>query len=239
MRKQTIAKLTAALFGLACTAAWAEAPVQNMTVTGTIKAPICQIDIAGGEGDGTVNYGMLSTTLIKQGTAFNSLEKATLDWTITCDSDTYLTYTVEDNVSGSANTRGQAVDRVFGLGWVGDEQGKLGFFSMVAKGLTVDGESAYHGTKRTERYLDTRDRPYYNGANWFYYYSNYVHNTPGMIHGWGVSENNSSSALKAGRVFTMNMEVAPHLSGSTDIGDVITENISLNGSVTFTFAFGI
>ena len=239
MHKQKMTTLAAALLGMACTAAWADAPVQNMTVKGTIKAPNCQIDIAGGEGGGTVNYGPLSTTLIKQGVAFNPLEVATLDWTITCDSETYLTYTVEDNVAGSANTRGQATDRVFGLGWAGAEQGKLGFFAMSAKNLTVDGEPAYHGTKRTDIYLDTRDRPLLSGGNWFYYYSNFVHNTPGMVHGWGANENAASTSPKAGRVFTMKMDIAPQLSGSTDIGDVITENISLNGSVTFTFAFGL
>jgi len=237
MRRQTMAQLAVTLLGMACTAAWAEAPVQNMAVKGTIKAPNCQIDIAGGQGGGAVNYGPLSTTLVKPGYAFNPLEKSTLDWTITCDSETYLTYTVADNAKDSVNTRGQAVDRVFGLGWVREGEGKLGFYTMEVTEQTVDGQAAYHGTKYSDTTLDTRTR-YWGGTSYYPLYNRYVHNTEGKIHGWGASDA-TISAPKPGRVFTMKMDIAPQLSGSADMGDAITENVSLSGSSTFTFAFGL
>lgn len=237
MRRQTIAQLAVTLLGMACTAAWAEAPVQNMVVKGTIKAPNCQIDIAGGQGGGTVNYGPLSTTLVKPGYTFNPLEKSTLDWMITCDSETFLTYTVADNAKESVNTRGQAVDRVFGLGWVREGDGKLGFYSMEVTAQTVDGQPAYHGTKYNDTTLDTRTS-YWGGSYYVPLYNRYVHNTEGKVHGWGAKDG-TISALKSGRVFTMKMDIAPQLSGSADMGDAITENVSLSGSSTFTFAFGL
>ncbi len=237
MRKQTMTGLAIALLGMTCTAAWAEAPVQNLEVKGTIKAPNCQIDIAGGQGGGTVNYGPLSTTLIKPGYAFNPLEKSTLDWTITCDSETYLTYTVVDNEKDSVNTRGQPADRVFGLGWVRDGEGKLGFYSMEVTAQTVDREPAYHGIKYGDTALDTRTS-YWNGSGYVSLYNRFVHNTEGKVHGWGAS-NLTISAPKSGHVFTMTMDIAPQLSGSADMGDAIAENVSLTGSATFTFAFGL
>jgi type 1 fimbria pilin len=240
MHNNIKAKSLYAALGMAfATTAWAEAPTQDMTVAGTIKAPTCEVDIGGGEGGGTINHGDISPTLINAGATFHQLPTVTLDWTISCDAQTYLIYQVVDNEAESANKRGNDASYPFGLGWInvsddGKSAGKLGYYLMETKGMTVDGATAYHGATSTSdpssgwTVLDTRTA----------YSFQYVRNTPGWRFGWGESHA-QYSPLKAGKDFTMKLEVRTFLSGAADMNGGVTDTVPLQGHTTFSFAFAL
>jgi type 1 fimbria pilin len=231
MHKNVKAKSLCTALGMVFAAtAWAEAPTQDMTVAGTIKAPTCEVDIAGGEGGGTINHGDISPTLIKAGTTFHELEPVTLDWTISCDAQTYLTYQVVDNEVASANKRAWA-DFAFGLGAINGD-GKLGYYIMHAKSLSVDGNVAYHGSQARPgdlKYLSTLSGYSYD----------YVRNLAGWSFGWAQLNNTGTSPLKPGSEFTMSMEIRTYLSGAADMNGGVTTTVPLQGHTTFSFAFAL
>jgi hypothetical protein len=232
VQKNIRAKSLYAALGMAFAAtAWAEAPTQDMTVAGTIKAPTCEVDIGGGEGGGTINHGDISPTLIKAGTTFHELEPVTLDWTISCDAQTYLTYSVSDIENDSVSMRAPIPEGSFGLGFI-NTSGRLGYYTMRNRNLTVDGDPAYHGLARAGlslTSLDTRTSSRHD----------YSFHVDGWRSGWGVTAESASSALKSGEVFTMQMEVRTYLSGAADINGGVIDAVPLAGHAMFSFAFGL
>ncbi|MBR8655920.1 DUF1120 domain-containing protein [Achromobacter sp. Marseille-Q0513] len=202
--------LATSLFG--ALPAHAAAPSASLYVRGSIGVPGCNVSTAN---DGVYDFGRIASSLIKPGTATTTLDSMEKSWTVSCDAQTFLGFTVIDNRSGTAS-----LDRVnnFGLGNV-NETGKIGYYTVQMKDGAVDGKSSYlYATPGTS---STASPSVYLGTN--------------AQLGWAAGSNTQ----KAGKVFTATLAVTPTLAGSTTMGGPITDEVSLDGSLTLNFAFGL
>nr|MDA5512867.1 fimbrial assembly protein [Yersinia intermedia] len=59
--------------------------------------------------------------------------------------------------------------------------------------------------------------------------------TTGLRTGWSPAANTQST----GKVFTADITVSPVLVGTITMGEPITEDVEIDGSMTMNFAFGI
>ncbi|HFO2535023.1 TPA: fimbrial assembly protein, partial [Yersinia enterocolitica] len=153
---------------------------------------------------------------VKSGVTTTALTPIKKTWTITCDSDTYLTYKAQDNRSG---TESAVASQNFGLGLV-NGTGKIGYYTVVMSNAKIDNVSSNilciqtDGTSNcttTSRLLQ------------------------GELQGWS----NADKSLKAGKTFSADLEVSAVLAGTTTMNGPITEDTQIDGSMTMNFAFGI
>ncbi|KVK89282.1 hypothetical protein WJ44_28450 [Burkholderia ubonensis] len=193
--------------------AHADTPSAELKVIGSIDAPTCTVNPVN---DGVYDFGPISNTLIKLGNEHTALDPITQTWTVSCDSSTYLTFTVEDNRKDTASIVNTTY---FGLGSVNDT-GKLGYYTVKLKKPQVDGSDArtFAGTSPS----NNTETPLYDAAS-------------GLKHGWSTV----SGQLQAGTVFTADLEVSPMLGGSGNMNGVPTERVDLDGSLTLTFSYGL
>lgn len=195
-------------------AAHTAAPTAELKVKGKIGLPTCTINAPDG---GIYNVGEISASQVKSGTAVTALPSITKNWTVTCDSLTYLSLTSTDNRKASVSDNSI---HNFGLGFV-NGTGKLGFYRTTMSNATVDGVSSLL---------------YYIDANNVLQGGHTLETlTNNFRFGW--SEN--ATTVKAGKVFSADFTVIPTLAGSTTMGGAITENINIDGSATMNFSFGI
>jgi hypothetical protein len=192
--------------------AQAAAPSASLYVRGSIGMPGCSVSTAN---DGVYDFGRIASSLIKPGISTTTLDPIEQSWTVSCDAQTFLGFTVIDNRSGTAS-----VDRVnnFGLGNV-NETGKLGYYTVQMKDGAVDGNASY--LYATPGASFTASQSVYLGTN--------------VQLGWAASNN----LQKAGKVFTATLAVTPTLAGAATMGGAITDEVSLDGSLTLNFAFGL
>lgn len=222
MKKMHYTVLAAAL-GLALAgSAAAEAPAGRLDVRGTIEVPGCTVAIAGDGGDTSseYNFGDIDPSNVKPGDVTTKLPALTKTWTISCDGLTNLTFQIDDrekdSTSGTANT-------TFGLGKVNDD-GKIGYYEVkLSKPMTGVGTAdpvvskLFTTTGTTFTAVDTISLDSRNKM------------------GWAASNNN----LAAAQIFIADVEVTPTLAGTTTMKGTITEDIQLDGALTFNFAFGL
>ncbi|CBY26686.1 DUF1120 domain-containing protein [Yersinia enterocolitica] len=195
--------------------AHAVAPTAELKVKGKIGLPTCTINAPDG---GIYNIGEISASQVKSGTAVTVLSSITKNWTVTCDSLTYLSLTAIDNRKASVSDSTGIHN--FGLGFV-NGTGKLGFYKTTMSNATVDGVSSLL---------------YFIDANNVLQGGHTLETlTNNFRFGW--SEN--ATTAKAGKVFSADFTVIPTLAGSTTMGGAITENINIDGSTTMNFSFGI
>jgi hypothetical protein len=196
-------------------AAHAAAPTADLTVKGTIGAPTCTVTTSN---NGIYDFGRIAGTTIKAGTDTTSLAAISQPWTVTCDAATYLTFGAVDNRATSASSTATGS---FGLGNV-NGTGKLGYYTVTMNTPTVDGAAAYtyYTNEKTITGAAASARVY-GGA-----YKN----------GWTASGTNTQ---KAGSVFGANLSVTPTLAGTTTMNGTVTDDTSLDGSLTLNFAFGL
>nr|WP_311528474.1 hypothetical protein [uncultured Ralstonia sp.] len=214
-----ITKLAAlSALALATAAAHAAPPTAELKVIGSIDVPGCTVAAPGG--DGVYDFDVISPTLIKPGTTHTALTALKKNWVVTCDAETFLTFSVADNRAESVSTPSVAN---FGLGNV-NTTGKIGYYSVMMSAPTVDGVTS------TVFYTNT-GLPANGGATTSLYSGAYKM-------GWSTGTT-TSTALKSGRVFAADLEVRPQLGGTTTMGGTVKDDVTLDGSLTMNFAFGL
>lgn len=207
----TLSVLTTLL--TAATAVQAAAPTAELKVKGELTAPTCTV---AAPDNGTYDFGRISSTLIKAAATTAVTGKAKT-WSVSCDAETYLTFSVVDNRAASVATTGNTY---FGLGNV-NGTGKIGYYTAVMSDPKVDGVTSYLFTAAS-------------GASTFSVY-NSVNITKGTNMGWA----STTSTLKSGRVFTSDITVNPTLASSATMGGPITDTVNLDGLMTMSFAYGL
>lgn len=186
----------------------------ELKVTGEIVAPKCSVLAPD---NGIYDFGQISVTLIKRA-ATTDLAPITKTWSVTCEEDTYLSFSVVDNRVGTAAIVGASN---FGLGMV-NGRGKVGYFKAKMTDPKVDGTAAKIYSSPSG---SLNDFTIVNGDANF---------TRGRNLGWG-----SNTAMRSGKTFTSNIVVTPTLASMEDMGGPITDNVVLDGSMTMTFSFGL
>lgn len=186
----------------------------ELKVTGTLDVPACTV-VA--DQDGVYDYGELNPTDIYPGTAVHALAPISQQWKINCEGPTYLTFKAVDNAAAS---RATVAAENFGLGMV-NSTGKLGFFTLTMRNPRVDGVAA--------RVFSTNSTSVAPAATAPVRQDNYQM-------GWGHPSNASQ---QIGKDFEVDLDVAATLAGSSTMNGPITDDVSLAGSVTLNFGFGL
>lgn len=185
----------------------------ELKVKGQMAVPSCQVSIAN---DGVFDLGKLSNTLISA-TAATALTKSQRQLAVTCEAETFLSFTVVDNREGTASVTDSGN---FGLGSV-NGAGKLGYYKINILNAVVNGvTSGLYSTKKGTTTFSTVSSAYINKDN---------------VAGWAKSGNVQNS----GKLFAVTLQVEPYLASSKDMNGPITDNVKLDGSSTLSFAYGI
>ncbi len=213
MNKKTIASLalTSAL-ALLASMAQAAPPTADLQVSGKLVVPVCSVAAAD---DGVYNIGKQSATVVKPA-ADTVLGDMTKTWTIACDAETYLNFSVVDNRADTASTV-SAIN--YGLGSV-NGTGKIGFYTARIGNAKVDNvDTLLHGTSGTTVTTAGKEIGIYKT-----YKTIWVAN---------------ASTQKSGKVFMADITVTPTLASSAVMNGPITEDTNIDGSMTLTFAYGL
>lgn len=165
--------------------------------------------------DGGYSVGRLSGSLLKAN-ANTPLAPINKVWHISCDAETYLTFSTVDNRASSASTPGLGH---YGLGQV-NGSGKIGFYRVTMKNATVDGDPT---------------RLFSTNSTAFNVVSSLTLTTTHRAIGWA----NANNVQKSGRVFTAELEVLPTLASVAQMNGPITDRTLIDGSMSLNFAFGI
>ena len=214
-----ITKLAAlSALALATAAAHAAPPTAELKVIGSIDVPGCTVAAPGG--DGVYDFDVISPTLIKPGTTHTALTALKKNWVVTCDAETFLTFSVVDNRAASVSTPSATN---FGLGDV-NLTGKIGYYTVVMSAPTIDGMDS------------TAFRAVIGSGSPWASTSTSLYSTHEM--GWSTGSA-WSAVLKSGKVFAADLEVQPHLGGTTTMGGTVKDDVTLDGSLTMNFAFGL
>ncbi|HEC1652532.1 TPA: DUF1120 domain-containing protein [Yersinia enterocolitica] len=212
MKKQLIGLTVLSSLVLGMAVAHAAPPTAELKVTGTLTVPSCTV---ASPDEGVYDFGKLSSSLVKSGTATTPLTPMTKTWTVTCDADTYLNFTPVDNRAASASA---VATTNFGLGNV-NTTGKIGYYTALIKNGTVDGKASNLFSSATSTFAAATTASL----------------TTGQHTGWSSAANTQST----GKVFVADITVSPMLAGTTTMGGPITDDAELDGSMTMNFAFGI
>jgi len=207
--------LIAVALALGASSAYA-APITpaELKVTGTLDVPACTVTATD---DGIYNYGDLSPTDIRPGTAVHVLDAISKPWNINCEGDTYLTFKVVDNAAAS---RAIVASENFGLGNV-NGTGRLGFFTVTMRNPRVDGTNS--------RVFATTTTAVAPAASVLVRQDNHTM-------GWADP---SLAIQRIGRNFDVDLDVVATLAGSNAMNGPITDDVPLAGSLTLNFAYGL
>ncbi|MDV3467391.1 hypothetical protein RZA67_01390 [Stenotrophomonas sp. C3(2023)] len=194
----------------------AEITPTPLMVQGTIDVPACTVVV---DNNGLYEIGELGPTDVKTGTSTSTLTPITKKWTVSCEGDTFMSFSVTDNRKGTASTNDNSQ---FGMGLV-NGTGKLGYYSLAMKNPTVDTVASHVFATNRKNAGDNK------GAST-------VVRTDGFVMGWAAP---TSATQQIGRVFAVDMEATPVLAGSQTMNGPIIDDVSLSGSLTFDFAYGL
>ncbi|HEX7816691.1 DUF1120 domain-containing protein [Dyella sp.] len=204
-----------AAFGHACAAA----PSSALKLMGAMAAPNCTVAMTD---DGEFKLGKISPTQIKPDTGHTSLPPMEKDLTITCDADTYLTFSVVDNENSSASV---ASASYFGMGSV-NTTGKLGYYSVVMSDATV---SVGGGPQTAARVFVTNNGTFSPAAT-------ALLGGAGYIQGWADA---SKEEMIAAKLFKAKLTVKPELANAKIMSGAISDETAIAGSLTLNFRFGL
>ncbi|MBC5791437.1 DUF1120 domain-containing protein [Providencia sp. JUb39] len=210
--KKSLKTVTAlsALMMSATTLAAITAP--ELKVQGELMVPACKV-VAGN--NGVYDLGKLSPSLIKP-TVSTSLSSKLQLWTVDCDAETFLSFSVTDNREGTASATGA---EYFGLGNV-NNTGKIGYYRVAMKTGAVDGENSSVYSTTSSSSFSALSTAYLAKGNKM---------------GWAAANNQQKSGLK----FSTLLSVEPVLASSAQMGGPVTDTAKLDGSMTLNFAFGL
>jgi hypothetical protein len=221
MKKTLFNAMVALVFGLGSAAAMAVAPAKDLLVKGAFEIPGCDVMQTGG---GIYDFGSIPASMIKPGTAKTTLSPQRQTWTVNCDADTFLSFTVVDNQADSVSDTSRAFN--FGLGNINDT-GKIGYYVVqLSNAMTRDGERAF---------IKQVPTGFTSGAA---YESVEMYPGSSAAMAWAPNTGNNFD-LSISNQFVMDMEVTPTLAGTADMNGPVTENVPLNGSLTLSYAFGL
>ena len=214
MKKFYFSALAASLALFVGGAHAATAPSHDLKVIGTLDVPPCTVTA---DDDGVYDYGDLGPQDIKPGTTQNTLKTIEKRWTIKCEGETYLGYTVVDNAADSViGTQG---DR-FGLGFV-NGTGKVGYYTVKMKNATVDNNPANVYATTTTSISSVAEVNAQKGS---------------YKMGWASKAVNGQ---QIGSTFEANFDVTAYLGGTTDMNGPITDDVPLAGTATLNFTYGL
>ncbi|HFR4114305.1 TPA: fimbrial assembly protein [Yersinia enterocolitica] len=204
-----------AVLALGIAAAHAAPPTTELKVKGKIGVPTCNINAPD---SGVYDTGNISSTQIKSGTATTELPKITKNWTVSCDSETFLTVNSTDNRKNSSSVDGVGT---YGLGMI-NSTGKIGYFTVRMSNAKIDGSPSRLFYTKSNTFTASDEVWLYRGDG-------------GYIQGWASADN----VLKSGKIFSADLAVTPILAGTETMNGPVTEDTKVDGSLTMNFAFGI
>jgi hypothetical protein len=214
MKYHTIALVTLASVAAGSLSVHAAAPTAELKVKGELDAPTCTVSI-GADKSGVVDLGKISPTLIKP-SAVTAITPNDVPLKAVCSAETYLNFTIIDNRESSVSAPGT---QRFGLGLV-NGNGKLGYYEIAMGSAGVDGKTSSVFSSATGSFSPVST----------------VKLTKGMRNGWSSGTSNQQAL---GKEFTALLSVQPYLASSADMGGTINDKVTLDGSATLNFAFGI
>ncbi|RTE97411.1 DUF1120 domain-containing protein [Serratia marcescens] len=191
----------------------AAGPSAEIKVVGELIAPTCEVKLPN---EGIFDYGSISHTRISKDKPVSLGVKGGSTMEVKCDAETPMTFNVIDNRLGSASETG----KTFGLGNV-NTTGKLGFYSIQAYFPQIDGV--------TGRLFVTSDTSITSPQT-------VVNLEHGKRVGWASASGNT---LAIGKNFTAQLLVEAFLAKSGDMHGGGSEDVSLDGSTTLEFGFGL
>jgi hypothetical protein len=218
-KKTSLAAVFGAMALLATGTTMAEAPTAELRVIGTLEVPSCVVDV---DDDGIYDFGNISPTIIKAGTATTALDPIPKTWTVNCSGPTVLTFEASDNRAASSSGTNT---KQFGLGNV-NENGKIGYYTVNMSNAEVGDAEA---TMEPARVFASNTSGISNAAA--------VDLDGGANYKMGWT--NASNTLQQGQIFRADLIVTPTLAGTTTMGGPITDHVDLDGSLTLTFSFGL
>ena len=215
------AAAAAVLALMAAGPSFAAGPQATVKVIGTLEVPGCEV--TQDDGNNVYDFGNLESSLIKPGTATNTLTDRAIEktWTIRCDGLTYLTYKITDN---EADISSPTTATQFGLGKVNGDK-NIGYYEVLMSDATVDAGTVADLPARvfaTSNTTISRQTSVLLDRN--------------KTMGWSKD---TANELIAAETFRAKFKVTPTLNGTQTMGGTITENIALDGSLTLEFAFGL
>ncbi|QZY66543.1 fimbrial protein (plasmid) [Providencia rettgeri] len=188
------------------------APVANLKVTGSITPPTCTVN---GEEETDVLYQFDITPGIFPASGDLVLDAKAQSIEVVCDATTYLTFDASDSRDGTALTPGNTH---FGLGTYGEDNLKVGLFTITMQNATVKAD--IDAAPKTVGVL--------NGTA--YAANGVVDKTKKM--GWGTAANTPT----AGQIFAADFAVKPTINGEmkNTSGDA-----KLDGHAVLAFTFAL
>ncbi|MGF6192506.1 DUF1120 domain-containing protein [Serratia sp. 2723] len=214
--KKSVLKITA-LSSLLLSAATLAAPSAEIKVTGELITPTCDVTL---NKNGVFDYGKINQTLIndKQPTSLGNDLNDTVK--VQCSAPTPLTFKLTDNRLGTASMAGS---KYFGLGNV-NGSGKLGYYTLNTGAGFVDGQPA--------AIIVVSPNGTISGAPMS---STLEHS--GQRLGWRAMGNPTELAI--GKQFELPLTSKAFLAKKSEMQGGISEDVSLDGSATLEFGFGL
>lgn len=198
-------------------AAQAAPPSAELKVKGKLGVPSCTVIAPDG---GIYDLGKISATNVKSGIATTALPTMTKNWSVACDSQTYLSFGSVDNRNSSVSDTSSTSNH--GLGFI-NGTGKIGYYTLAMSNPMVDGVQTSVFSVSTSGTAGTGGQSLVLATN-------------GPRRAWSIAGTNTQIA---GKVFSADFKVTPTLAGTTAMNGPITEDANIDGSVTMNFAFGI
>lgn len=218
------------LFTAISTSALAVTPSAQLQINGDIKPPTCSIN--GGNQEIIFDYGNISPSIIPESTNY-TLGSQYADIKISCDVDTFLTFTISDLFA--ANKASTWKEGMFGLVNANDNQQEVGGYLIRISSVEIDGKKSFVGRV--------------GGPDWKPYVI-----VKDAITGWTSESqavtNKNNLKLASGKIFSATLETGGEES-NPDYGYILSkqelakENIDISegldyiGQATITFSFGV
>ncbi|CNI37502.1 beta-fimbriae major subunit [Yersinia massiliensis] len=219
MKTQLIGLMVLSSLVLGMTTVHAAPPTAELKVKGKLGVPTCNIIAPDG---GIYDLGKISATKVKSGATVTALTPMTKNWSVSCDSQTYLSLTTFDNRHASASDSSSANN--YGLGLI-NGSGKIGYYTLVMSNPIVDGVKTTIFSLSSTGTMGSADLTSLTLAA-----------IAGHQRSWSVP---GTTTQKAGRVFSADLTINPTLAGTTTMNGPITEDTNIDGSTTINFAFSI
>ncbi|HEK1718545.1 TPA: type 1 fimbrial protein [Proteus mirabilis] len=218
------------LFTAISTSALAVTPSAQLQINGDIKPPTCSIN--GGNQEIIFDYGNISPSIIPESTNY-ALGSQYADIKISCDVDTFLTFTISDLFA--ANKASTWKEGMFGLVNANDNQQEVGGYLIRISSVEIDGKKSFVGRV--------------GGPDWKPHVI-----VKDAITGWTSESqtvtNKNNLKLASGKIFSATLETGgaesnPYYGYILSKQELTKENIDISegldyiGQATITFSFGV
>lgn len=129
-----------ALLTIVSSSSFAAIPSAKLQINGDITPPTCTIN--GGNQEILFNYGNISPSIIPENTNY-ALGSQYADIKISCDVDTFLTFTISDLFT--SNKASTWKEGIFGLVNAKDNQQEVGGYLIRFRNVEIDGKESFLG----------------------------------------------------------------------------------------------